>query len=126
MPDTCACVRQPRSELRDATKSSICCTSCPDKNIVVMVLSKGKTLYISSRLSGPDSKSARMPSELVSAKSASTRLRSRIAEATRLPSCESPPLGSLRVVLGQLPPAVDGHGTTAYTWFKLRNEFILS
>ena len=40
-------------------------------------------------------------------------VRMRIAVATRLPSCESPPLLSLRCVLGQLPASLVAHGTTA-------------
>src|ERR1700761_2390637 len=111
MPETCACVLQPRSAERAATSSNISCVSLPDRKTVVMKLSNGKTLYISSRLSGPDSKSARMPSELVTAYSASTPWCSCIEVATRLPSCESPPLGSERVVLGQLPALFTEQGT---------------
>ena len=72
MPATCACVRQPRSAERAATKSNVSWISLPDRYITVIVFSNGNTLNICSFVSGPGSKSARMPSEFVNANSAST------------------------------------------------------
>src|SRR5215813_10525595 len=96
MPATCACARQPRPALLRATKSSVSWISVPDRYITTIVFSNGNTLYIASFVSGPRSKSARMPSEFVIENSASTPSCCCIARATRLPSWLSPFEGSLR------------------------------
>ena len=72
--------------------------------MTVIEFSNGNTLNICSMLSGPLSKSARMPSELVTANSASTPWVSCIERATMLPSWLSPPDWSERSTFS--PPAL--------------------
>ena len=91
-----------------------------------MVLSNGKTLYISSRLSGPDSKSARMPSELVSAKSASTRLAQPHRGRHQVAELRVAAVGIVARGLGAVAASFVGQGTTRVDLVRLRNVFILS
>ncbi len=59
-------------------------------------LSNGKMLNICSMVTGPGTRSVRMPVLLVSEKSVWMPRRSHIAEAIMLPRGESPPLVALR------------------------------
>ncbi len=90
-PEIWAWLTQPRPAERRATKSNISCTSTPDSCILVIALSNGKMLNISSIVTGPGTMSVRMPVVFVSEKSVCTPRRRCIAVAIMLPSGESPP-----------------------------------
>ena len=73
------CEVHPRRAARRALKSNNSCTSVPESCIFEIELSNGKMLYICLSVTGPGTRSVRMPVEFVSEKSVWMPRRSHIA-----------------------------------------------